>query len=130
MTVVVVVLVAVAIALPRLQRTFSTDSSVSAAKLVTAVVERGPFVRDIAGEGRVVAAFAPTVYAPHAGAVELRVHAGDTVRKDETLVELETDKVSVEVSAPEAGVLSEIVASEGATVGIGAILARMGGTGA
>ena len=37
--------------------------------------------------------------------------AGDTVRKDETLVELETDKVSVEVSAPEAGVLSEIVAS-------------------
>jgi 2-oxoglutarate dehydrogenase E2 component (dihydrolipoamide succinyltransferase) len=56
--------------------------------------------------------------------------AGDTVRKDETLVELETDKVSVEVSAPEAGVLSEIVASEGATVGIGAILGRMGGAGA
>ena len=42
--------------------------------------------------------------------------AGDAVKKDETLVELETDKVSVEVSAPEAGVLSEIVASEGATV--------------
>ncbi|MEQ1819163.1 MAG: 2-oxoglutarate dehydrogenase complex dihydrolipoyllysine-residue succinyltransferase [Terricaulis sp.] len=56
--------------------------------------------------------------------------AGDTVRKDETLVELETDKVSVEVSAPEAGVLSEIVATEGATVGIGAILGRMGGAGA
>ena len=56
--------------------------------------------------------------------------AGDSVRKDETLVELETDKVSVEVSAPEAGVLSEIVAAEGATVGIGAILGRMGGAGA
>jgi 2-oxoglutarate dehydrogenase E2 component (dihydrolipoamide succinyltransferase) len=56
--------------------------------------------------------------------------AGDTVRKDETLVELETDKVSVEVSAPEAGVLSEIVAQQGATVGIGAILGRMGGAGA
>jgi 2-oxoglutarate dehydrogenase E2 component (dihydrolipoamide succinyltransferase) len=56
--------------------------------------------------------------------------AGDSVRKDETLVELETDKVSVEVSAPEAGVLSEIVASEGATVAIGAILGRMGGAGA
>jgi 2-oxoglutarate dehydrogenase E2 component (dihydrolipoamide succinyltransferase) len=55
--------------------------------------------------------------------------AGDSVRKDETLVELETDKVSVEVSAPEAGVLSEIVAAEGATVGIGAILGRMGGAG-
>ena len=56
--------------------------------------------------------------------------AGDSVKKDETLVELETDKVSVEVSAPEAGVLSEIVAAEGATVEIGAILGRMGGAGA
>jgi 2-oxoglutarate dehydrogenase E2 component (dihydrolipoamide succinyltransferase) len=53
--------------------------------------------------------------------------AGDSVRKDETLVELETDKVSVEVSAPEAGVLSEILAGEGATVTIGALLGRMGG---
>jgi len=56
--------------------------------------------------------------------------AGDAVKKDETLVELETDKVSVEVSAPEAGTLSEIVAAEGATVGIGALLGRMGGAGA
>ncbi|GIK48577.1 MAG: 2-oxoglutarate dehydrogenase complex dihydrolipoyllysine-residue succinyltransferase [Hyphomonadaceae bacterium] len=56
--------------------------------------------------------------------------AGDAVKKDETLVELETDKVSVEVSAPEAGVLSEIVAPEGATVTIGALLGRMGAAGA
>ncbi len=56
--------------------------------------------------------------------------AGDSVRKDETLVELETDKVSVEVSAPEAGVLSEIVAAEGASVSIGALLGRMGGAAA
>ena len=56
--------------------------------------------------------------------------AGDAVRKDETLVELETDKVSVEVSAPEAGVLSEIVAAVGSTVTIGALLGRMGGAGA
>ncbi|MGD9814422.1 MAG: 2-oxoglutarate dehydrogenase complex dihydrolipoyllysine-residue succinyltransferase [Hyphomonadaceae bacterium] len=56
--------------------------------------------------------------------------AGDSVRKDETLVELETDKVSVEVSAPEAGVLGEIVAGEGATVQIGALLGRLGAAGA
>ena len=56
--------------------------------------------------------------------------AGDSVRKDETLVELETDKVSVEVSAPEAGVLSEIVAQQGATVSIGALLGRLGGAAA
>jgi 2-oxoglutarate dehydrogenase E2 component (dihydrolipoamide succinyltransferase) len=56
--------------------------------------------------------------------------AGDAVKKDETLVELETDKVSVEVSAPEAGTLGEIIAEEGATVGIGALLGRMGAAGA
>ncbi|WP_395647151.1 2-oxoglutarate dehydrogenase complex dihydrolipoyllysine-residue succinyltransferase [Terricaulis sp.] len=56
--------------------------------------------------------------------------AGDSVRKDETLVELETDKVSVEVSAPEAGTLSEIVAAVGATVQIGALLGRLGAAGA
>ncbi|MGE0741696.1 MAG: 2-oxoglutarate dehydrogenase complex dihydrolipoyllysine-residue succinyltransferase [Hyphomonadaceae bacterium] len=56
--------------------------------------------------------------------------AGDTVKKDETLVELETDKVSVEVSAPEAGVLGEIIADEGAIVTIGALLGRMGAAGA
>ena len=53
--------------------------------------------------------------------------AGDAVAKDEVLVELETDKVAVEVSAEEAGTLSEIVAAEGATVEIGALLGRLGG---
>ncbi|MGE3143341.1 MAG: biotin/lipoyl-containing protein, partial [Hyphomonadaceae bacterium] len=56
--------------------------------------------------------------------------AGEAVRKDETLVELETDKVSVEVSAPADGVLSDIVAKEGDTVGIGAILGHLGAAGA
>ncbi len=51
---------------------------------------------------------------------------GEAVAKDETLVELETDKVSVEVSAPEAGTLGEIVAGEGMTVEIGALLGRLG----
>ena len=56
--------------------------------------------------------------------------AGDAVAKDEVLVELETDKVSIEVSAPEDGVLSEISAAEGVTVEIGALLGRVSGDGA
>src|ERR671939_455584 len=48
--------------------------------------------------------------------------AGDAVRQDEPLVELETDKVTLEVNAPAAGVLSEILAKEGETVGVGAVL--------
>ncbi|MCA8902636.1 MAG: E3 binding domain-containing protein, partial [Hyphomonas sp.] len=55
---------------------------------------------------------------------------GDTVKKDDVLVELETDKVSVEVSAPEDGVLADIMAKPGDTVEIGALLGRLGGAGA
>ncbi|MEM0977550.1 MAG: 2-oxoglutarate dehydrogenase complex dihydrolipoyllysine-residue succinyltransferase [Pseudomonadota bacterium] len=50
---------------------------------------------------------------------------GDAVAADEVLVELETDKVSVEVSAPSAGTLSEILVQDGATVEAGGILAKM-----
>ncbi|MEL7454160.1 MAG: biotin/lipoyl-containing protein, partial [Pseudomonadota bacterium] len=53
--------------------------------------------------------------------------AGEPVAKDDVLVELETDKVAVEVSAEAAGTLSEIVAQEGDTVEIGALLGRLGG---
>ncbi|HEY3950188.1 2-oxoglutarate dehydrogenase complex dihydrolipoyllysine-residue succinyltransferase [Phenylobacterium sp.] len=51
--------------------------------------------------------------------------AGDAVRKDEILVELETDKVSLEVAAPSDGVLAEINAEEGATVEPGAVLGKI-----
>ena len=51
--------------------------------------------------------------------------AGDAVRKDEVLVELETDKVSLEVASPSDGVLSEIAAEEGSTVTPGAVLGRV-----
>ena len=55
---------------------------------------------------------------------------GDTVAQDEMLCELETDKVSVEVPAPASGVLSEIIAAEGATVDATAKLAVIGGASA
>ncbi len=48
--------------------------------------------------------------------------AGDAVAADEPIVELETDKVTIEVPAPAAGVLAEIVVQEGETVGVGALL--------
>lgn len=54
---------------------------------------------------------------------------GDTVTEDEMLCELETDKVSVEVPAPAAGVLVEILAAEGSTVAAGARLAVISASG-
>jgi 2-oxoglutarate dehydrogenase E2 component (dihydrolipoamide succinyltransferase) len=50
---------------------------------------------------------------------------GDTVKADEPLLELETDKVTIEVPSPAAGVLSEIVAAAGETVGLGALLGNI-----
>ncbi|MDX8432527.1 2-oxoglutarate dehydrogenase complex dihydrolipoyllysine-residue succinyltransferase [Mesorhizobium sp. M4B.F.Ca.ET.215.01.1.1] len=47
---------------------------------------------------------------------------GDAIAADEPLVELETDKVTVEVPSPSAGTLGEIAAKEGETVGVGALL--------
>src|SRR3954464_11399588 len=48
--------------------------------------------------------------------------AGDPVAVDEPLVELETDKVTIEVPAPAAGTLSEIAVKDGETVAVGARL--------
>jgi len=55
---------------------------------------------------------------------------GDPVKKDEVVVELDTDKVSLEVSAPADGVLESIDAVEGATITPGTVLGRISGAGA
>ncbi|MFJ5769757.1 2-oxoglutarate dehydrogenase complex dihydrolipoyllysine-residue succinyltransferase [Psychrobacillus sp. NPDC093180] len=56
---------------------------------------------------------------------------GDTVEKGEFIVELETDKVNVEVISEEAGVVSELLAAEGDTVQVGQVIAVVGaGSGA
>src|SRR5215469_2631402 len=51
--------------------------------------------------------------------------AGDAVSVDEPLVQLETDKVTIEVPAPAAGVLSEILVKDGETVAPGALLGQI-----
>lgn len=55
---------------------------------------------------------------------------GDAVAADEPIVELETDKVTIEVPAPAAGVLEAIAAQPGETVDVGALLGAIGGAGA
>ncbi|WP_077036070.1 efflux RND transporter periplasmic adaptor subunit [Pelomonas sp. KK5] len=79
---------AAAWALPKLFSGAAT--SVSATRLGIAPVETGPFVRDVAGEGKVVAANAPTLYAPNAGAVTVQVHAGDKVTRGQVLATIDS----------------------------------------
>src|SRR5271167_2947854 len=57
--------------------------------------------------------------------------AGEAVKADEPIVELETDKVTLEVNAPTSGVLVEITVKDGETVTPGALLGQIGeGSGA
>ncbi|WP_108472709.1 efflux RND transporter periplasmic adaptor subunit [Rhodanobacter thiooxydans] len=81
----VLVLALLAWLAPGIGRLFSASASVSSSRLAFATVERGPFVRDIAAEGKVVAAVSPTLYANSGGAVTLQVHAGDTVKIGQVL---------------------------------------------
>ena len=55
---------------------------------------------------------------------------GAVVAVDDALVELETDKVTLEVNATAAGTLSQILAPEGSNVGVGAVLGLIGEAGA
>ncbi|MBV8500887.1 MAG: efflux RND transporter periplasmic adaptor subunit [Paucibacter sp.] len=83
---------------PSVLRAFSAPSSVSASRLSLAKVETGPFVRDIAGEGKVVAANSPTLYAPSAGSLTLLVKAGEVVKKGQLLARLESPELAARLA--------------------------------
>ena len=102
----VAVVAVLAFVLPQASRLFSADASVSGSRLAFGTVERGLFVRDIAAEGKVVAAVSPTMYATSGGAVTLKVHAGDVVKKGQVLASIDspelTNKLAQEQSAADA----------------------------
>ncbi|CAN5118868.1 efflux RND transporter periplasmic adaptor subunit [soil metagenome] len=76
----------------------AADGSVSASRLVIADVERGPFVRDISGEGKVVAAVSPTLYAQNAGAATLKVQAGEPVKRGQVLCVIDSPELNAKVA--------------------------------
>jgi HlyD family secretion protein len=61
------------------------ERSIDRSRVRIARVERGPLVRDIVADGRIVAANSPTLYAIAAGTVDLHVRAGDQVKKAQSL---------------------------------------------
>ena len=58
------------------------------------------------------------------------VAVGDEVAEDQPLVEIQTDKTTVEIPSPAAGTVSQILVEEGATVPVGTVLVVIGGDGA
>ena len=92
----------IAVAAPGLARLFSAQASVSAGRLAFATVERGDFSRDIAAEAQVVAAVSPTLYAPSAGTLTLKVHAGDKVRQNDVVANIDSPDLSSKLAQEQA----------------------------
>lgn len=64
------------------------SGSVSASRVIIDTVERGPFVRDVAGDGKIVAAVSPTIYAPASGVVSYKVRPGEQVDLGQMLAQV------------------------------------------
>lgn len=79
---------------PMVGRMLSSDAAASVSRLRIAPVTRGTLTRDVSVQGKVVAAISPTLYAPNAGTVTLAVHAGDKVKRDDVLAELDSPELS------------------------------------
>jgi HlyD family secretion protein len=69
------------------------ESAISATRLRFDTVHRGPLVRDIQVPGRVVAAVSPSLYAPAAGSISLRVNAGAQVKQGDVLAIIESPEL-------------------------------------
>ncbi|MEO8161059.1 MAG: efflux RND transporter periplasmic adaptor subunit [Arenimonas sp.] len=77
-----------------LSRWLGSERSVDISRLRIAEVTRGTLVRDASVNGRVVAAISPTLYAPAASTVTLKIHAGDKVAKGDLLAVLDSPELS------------------------------------
>src|SRR5271167_4262109 len=62
--------------------------------------------------------------------LEWHVKVGDFIKADDTIVEISTDKVDVELPSPASGTVSEILVEEGETVTVGQVIARISINGA
>jgi HlyD family secretion protein len=80
--------------------------SVDAERLRIAEVRRGDLVRDLSAEGRVISANSPTLYAIAGGTVTLQVVAGDVVKKDQALAEIDSPELRSRLAQEEATLAS------------------------
>jgi HlyD family secretion protein len=88
-----VLLLAIAVSIPAMLRWSRADRAVNAARLNFGVVKRGDLDRDISGQGRIVAALHPTLFAPVAGIVSLSVKAGTEVKQGQPLARIDSPEL-------------------------------------
>jgi len=103
--------------LPGLRQHLGAAESFKRERLTLATVERGSLIRDVAGEGKVVAAVSPTLYAANAGTVSLAVQAGDSVKKGQVLLTLSSPELQARLAQERSnadGLKSESLRAEAA----------------
>jgi HlyD family secretion protein len=88
-----VLLLAIAVSIPAMLRWSRADRAVNAERLNFGVVKRGDLDRDISGQGRIVAALHPTLFAPVAGIVSLSVKAGTEVKQGQPLARIDSPEL-------------------------------------
>jgi HlyD family secretion protein len=81
----------------------SSEKVIPRERVRTAVVERGPFVRDVAATGLVVAAVSPTLFAEAPGTIIYKVRAGDVVREGDVLGVVQSAALTNEYDRERAG---------------------------
>jgi HlyD family secretion protein len=87
-------------------RWFSAERTIDAKRLRTADVVRGDLERDVAVQGRVVAAFHPTLFSPARGIVRLQVRAGDTVEQGRVLAIVDSPELQSRLKQEQASLES------------------------
>jgi HlyD family secretion protein len=98
--------------------------SVDASRVRIAPVTRGDLVRDISAEGRVIAANSPTLYAIAGGTVTLKVVAGDVVKQDQALAEIDSPELRSQLAQEQATLAS--FEAEAGRAALDATIARAG----
>ncbi|HET9317386.1 MAG TPA: efflux RND transporter periplasmic adaptor subunit [Vicinamibacteria bacterium] len=88
-----VLVLAIAVSIPAMLRWSRAERAVNAARLNFGVIKRGDLDRDVSGQGRIVAALHPTLFAPVAGIVTLQVKAGTAVKKGQLLARIDSPEL-------------------------------------
>ena len=93
LAVTIALVVALALGFPSLRRWFRSETSIDISRIRIATVTRGDLMRDVAVEGRIVAAFHPTLFSPVRGIVTLDVTAGQVVAPGDILARVESPEL-------------------------------------
>ena len=92
--------------LPSVRRWWSSEASVELSRVRVGEVGRGDLIRDVAVEGRIGAAYHPTLFSPTSGIATLLVEAGLRVEKGQELVRISSPELESELQKERANLLA------------------------